>query len=60
MRHDLEVWRKLEPEHDGHRLIQRPSITAIFTPGSEGRSFQTSSDGSSMMCSACWAAWLAS
>src|SRR5689334_429221 len=31
-------------------------MTAIFTPGSEGRSFQSSSDGSSMMCSACWAA----
>src|SRR5215831_19434075 len=25
-------------------------MTAIFTPGSEGRSFQVSSEGSSMMC----------
>ena len=24
MRHDLEVGRKLQPEHDRHGLIQRP------------------------------------
>src|SRR5215510_5333404 len=40
----------------GTGLSSGPSMTAIFTPGSDGRSFHTSSEGSSMIWpSACWA-----
>src|SRR6266850_5504910 len=34
----------------GTGLSSGPSMTAIFTPGSDGKSFHTSSEGSSMMC----------
>jgi hypothetical protein len=33
----------------GTGLSSGPSMTAIFTPGSDGRSFHVSSEGSSMM-----------
>src|SRR5215510_3826730 len=40
----------------GTGLSSGPSMTAIFTPGSDGRSRHTSSEGSSMIWpSACWA-----
>src|SRR5882672_9196132 len=40
----------------GTGLSSGPSMTATFTPGSDGRSFQSSSEGSSMIWpSACWA-----
>ena len=59
MRRNVEVGSKLSRNMIGTAWFNGPSITAIFTPGSEGRSVQVSSDGASMICppECCAPAW---